>query len=54
MGCRARATFENRYSPEKNYSLLMDIYDRVIAGHRGQAYDSRPTPNVISATVCVE
>jgi glycosyltransferase involved in cell wall biosynthesis len=31
MGRAARAEYEARYSAERNYSLLMDIYDRVMA-----------------------
>ena len=35
MGRAARAEYEARFSAERNYTLLMNIYHRVIADHRG-------------------
>jgi glycosyltransferase involved in cell wall biosynthesis len=34
MGGAARAEYEAKYTAEKNYSLLMEIYRRAIANHR--------------------
>jgi glycosyltransferase involved in cell wall biosynthesis len=31
MGLAARKEYENKYTAEKNYAILMDIYRRVIA-----------------------
>lgn len=53
MGLRARSEFENRYTAEKNYSLLMDIYDRVLAD-RGHACKNGRQANTPSAMVCAE
>jgi glycosyltransferase involved in cell wall biosynthesis len=54
MGLRARSEFENRYSAEKNYSMLMDIYNRVIARHNGHAYNDGPIARLASPTICAE
>jgi glycosyltransferase involved in cell wall biosynthesis len=35
MRCKARAEFEAKYSPERNYQMLMDIYETAIARARG-------------------
>ena len=34
MGMNARKEFERKYTPEKNYEILMDIYKRVIESHK--------------------
>jgi glycosyltransferase involved in cell wall biosynthesis len=34
MGRNARATYEERFTPEKNYGQLMDIYEDAIAMYR--------------------
>jgi hypothetical protein len=34
MGNQARREYESRYTAEKNYPLLMDIYARAIARQR--------------------
>ena len=34
MGVNARNEYEAKYTPEKNYELLMDIYNQVIEEHR--------------------
>jgi glycosyltransferase involved in cell wall biosynthesis len=34
MGNQARREYENRYTAEKNYPLLMDVYSRAIAHQR--------------------
>jgi glycosyltransferase involved in cell wall biosynthesis len=53
MGLRARGEFEKRYTAERNYSLLMDIYDQVIADRkRTPAADLAVKPS--EATVCAE
>lgn len=36
MRISARKEFEERYTPEKNYSLLMKIYERAISEHGGK------------------
>jgi glycosyltransferase involved in cell wall biosynthesis len=43
MGHAARASYETMYTPEKNYSLLMDIYEQAFAtaGHQLQSLRSR-------------
>jgi hypothetical protein len=33
MGRAARAEYEAKYTAEKNYACLMDIYQRAIAQH---------------------
>lgn len=37
MGCAARAEYEARYTPEKNYEMLMDIYAEAIAAKQQSA-----------------
>jgi len=34
MGANARAEYEARYTPERNYELLMDIYEQAIEENR--------------------
>jgi glycosyltransferase involved in cell wall biosynthesis len=34
MGINARNEYEEKYTPEKNYDMLMDIYNQVIEEHR--------------------
>lgn len=34
MGMAARAEYEQKYTPERNYDLLMSIYDDALAGYR--------------------
>jgi glycosyltransferase involved in cell wall biosynthesis len=34
MGSNARLEYEKKYTPEPNYQMLMDIYERAIAGKR--------------------
>ena len=34
MSANARKEFESKYTPEKNYEILMDIYKRVIESHK--------------------
>ena len=34
MGRAARAEYETKYTAERNYQMLMDIYQRAIAAHR--------------------
>ena len=34
MGMAARAEYERRFTPERNYRMLMDIYDEAIAAER--------------------
>lgn len=34
MGENARKEYEEKYTPEKNYKMLMDIYEKVIARHK--------------------
>lgn len=36
MGENARRIYEKRYTPEKNYKILMDIYQQAIDEHRGR------------------
>jgi len=31
MGENARREYEEKYTPEKNYQILMDIYEKVLA-----------------------
>jgi hypothetical protein len=33
MGREARQEYENKYTAEKNYPILMDIYQRAIAAN---------------------
>jgi glycosyltransferase involved in cell wall biosynthesis len=33
MGKRARAEYENKYTPERNYSALISIYERTLSHH---------------------
>jgi len=33
MGKAARLEYENRYTAEKNYTLLMQIYERTMSAH---------------------
>jgi glycosyltransferase involved in cell wall biosynthesis len=35
MGRAARAVYESRYTPERNYRMLIDIYEEAIAAARG-------------------
>lgn len=35
MGQRARLEYERRYTPEKNLSMLLDIYDQAMREHQG-------------------
>jgi hypothetical protein len=46
MGENARREYEEKYTPERNYTMLMDIYNQVIAnaGHRREA--SEPVPSI--------
>ena len=47
MGQNARREYEQKYTPERNYTLLMDIYNQVIAdaaGHRREARE--PVPSI--------
>jgi glycosyltransferase involved in cell wall biosynthesis len=37
MGCAARAEYEVKYTAERNYQMLMEIYRRVIAARAGPA-----------------
>jgi glycosyltransferase involved in cell wall biosynthesis len=39
MGLAARAEYEGRYSAERNYTLLMNIYRHLIATHSGVKHD---------------
>lgn len=41
MGINARNEYEAKYTPEKNYELLMDIYNTVIEEHKAGGY-SKP------------
>jgi hypothetical protein len=36
MGMTARKEYQAKYTPEKNYEMLMNIYDTVIERKRGQ------------------
>lgn len=38
MGRRARLEYESKYTPEKNYRMLMEIYDEAIEGVVREAY----------------
>nr|NJM03241.1 glycosyltransferase family 4 protein [Desulfobacula sp.] len=38
MGINARNEYETKYTPEKNYELLMDIYNKVIEEHKTGGY----------------
>jgi glycosyltransferase involved in cell wall biosynthesis len=33
MGLNARADYETKYTPEMNYTMLMDIYEKTIENH---------------------
>jgi glycosyltransferase involved in cell wall biosynthesis len=35
MGRAARAEYESKYTAERNYQMLMEIYERAIAIHKG-------------------
>jgi glycosyltransferase involved in cell wall biosynthesis len=39
MGREARQEYENKYTAEKNYPMLMEIYRRAVAGHDSQLRD---------------
>ena len=36
MGKNARAEFERKYTAEKNYEILMDIYNKAAKIHKGE------------------
>lgn len=36
MGREARAQYEAKYTAERNYPTLMEIYERAIAIHKGR------------------
>jgi hypothetical protein len=36
MGRAARAEYEDKYQPSKNYEMLMDIYRRAIASQAAE------------------
>lgn len=38
MGRAARAEYEDKYTPERNYEQLIDIYEDAIAAHRGDRH----------------
>ena len=42
MGRAARAEYEAKYTPERNYPMLMDIYSRVISGVPTQDIEAVP------------
>ena len=42
MGCHARSEYETKYSAERNYELLMDIYHRVLHGAVLQSVHADP------------
>ncbi len=46
MGSNARQEFENKYTAEKNYKLLMDIYEKTMR-RRGVQPDSLPTETAV-------
>jgi glycosyltransferase involved in cell wall biosynthesis len=35
MGENARRIYEEKYTPAKNYKILMDVYEQAICGHQG-------------------
>jgi glycosyltransferase involved in cell wall biosynthesis len=39
MGREARQEYENKYTAEKNYPMLMEIYRQAVAGHDSQLRD---------------
>ena len=42
MGRNARADYENKYTPEMNYTMLIDIYEKTIENHiKQQSRDKR-------------
>lgn len=41
MGRNARREYELKYTPERNYEMLMDIYQRAIENHRRRSQDER-------------
>lgn len=41
MGRNARREYELKYTPERNYEMLMDIYRRAIENHRRRSQDRR-------------
>lgn len=41
MGENARQEYEEKYTPEKNYEMLMDVYRQAIENHRAEEYDSK-------------
>jgi glycosyltransferase involved in cell wall biosynthesis len=38
MGKNARREYEEKYTPEKNYKMLMEIYQKAIAGKRSGVF----------------
>jgi len=42
MGCAARAEYEAKYTADRNYKMLMDIYEGVIAGQQSGQSPSKP------------
>lgn len=42
MGENARREYEEKYTPERNYSMLMNIYESVIAEAAGHHHEARP------------
>ncbi|TFW09550.1 glycosyltransferase [Oxalobacteraceae bacterium OM1] len=38
MGRAARTEYDNKYTPERNYEQLIDIYEDAIAAHRGDRH----------------
>lgn len=49
MGEEARRTYEREYSPEKNYALLMGIYQRAIREHRKRSKENKGLPTSAAA-----